>query len=103
MLADLPRSIRSNPQLRIEMKTIAMLLMLCAWCGSVSAQTSECQSIAKASERLACYDRIAPPTSRGKPGAASQTIEPERDQATDSLSAENARLDAKINNICRGC
>jgi hypothetical protein len=88
---------------RMKMKPVALLVTLCAFCGPAIAQTSECQSVQKASDRLACYDRAAPPTSQGKPAAASQTSSSKRDQAQDPLAAENARLDAKINNICRGC
>lgn len=86
------------------MKSIALLFALCLSCGPALAQTNECQSIAKASERLACYDRIAPPASRSKskPAAASPASSP-TDQAMDPLAAENARLDARIKNICRGC
>ena len=85
------------------MKLIALLVALCAFCEPAIAQTKECQSIPKASDRLDCYDKAAPPTNRAKPAAASPTPSTQRDQATDPLSAENARLDAKINNICRGC
>jgi hypothetical protein len=87
----------------MKMKSVALLIALCVYCGPAIAQTSECQSIAKASDRLACYDRAAPPTSRSKPSATPQTSLPQRDQPVDALAAENARLDAKINNICRGC
>jgi hypothetical protein len=80
------------------MKSVA-LLVACVLCGPAIAQTSDCQSIAKASERLACYDKAAPPISRSKPAAASPPSAP----PADPLAAENARLDAKINNICRGC
>lgn len=85
------------------MRTVALLAVLCAFCGSAIAQTSECQSISKASDRLACYDRAAPPTSQSKSAAASRTPSPKSDQTLDPLAAENARLDARINNICRGC
>jgi hypothetical protein len=83
------------------MKSVA-LLVACVLCGPAIAQTNNCQSIAKASDRLACYDKAAPPTSRSKPAAASPPSAQPR-QAADPLAAENARLDAKINNICRGC
>ena len=79
----------------------AVLLVACVLCGPAIAQTNDCQSIAKASERLACYDKAAPPTSRSKPSASPPSA-PAR-EAGDPLAAENARLDAKINNICRGC
>lgn len=84
------------------MKSVALLIALCLACGPALAQTNPCQSIARASDRLACYDRIAPPTSRSKPAAASPASSP-KDQTMDPLAAENARLDARINNICRGC
>ncbi len=86
------------------MKPVALLVALCAFCEPAIAQSiSECQSIPKASDRLACYDRAAPPTSRSKSAATAPAPLPPRDQAVDPLAAENARLDAKINNICRGC
>jgi hypothetical protein len=85
------------------MKSVALLVAICVLCGPAIAQTNDCQSIPRASDRLACYDKAAPPTSRSAPAAASQTSSPKRDQALDPLAAENARLDAKINNICRGC
>jgi hypothetical protein len=87
----------------IEMKLIALLVALCTFCELANAQTSDCQSILKGSDRLACYDKAAPPTSRVKPAATSQNTSPKQDQAVDPLSAENARLDAKLKNICRGC
>ena len=85
------------------MKIIAGLVVLFALCEPVLAQTTECRSIAKASDRLACYDKAAPPTSKVKPAATSAASAPRSGQAGDALAAENARLDAKINNICRGC
>jgi hypothetical protein len=85
------------------MKSFVLLIALCAVCEPAMAQTTRCQAIRKAGDRLACYDRAAPPTRKIRPAAASSTQPPPRDQAGDPLSAENAQLDAKINNICRGC
>ena len=85
------------------MKLVALFLTLCAFCGPVIAQTTECQSIPKASDRLACYDRAMPPSGKAKPAAASSTPSMPQGQPSDLLAAENARLDAKIKNICRGC
>jgi hypothetical protein len=82
------------------MKSVALLVAIFVLCGPAIAQTNDCQSIAKASDRLACYDKAAPPISRSKPAAA---LPAQRGQAVDPLAAENARLDARINNICRGC
>jgi hypothetical protein len=85
------------------MKLGGVLVALFAICSPVMAQTSECQSIAKASDRLACYDRAMPPTARGKPAATAPASSAQAGQFVDALAAENARLDVKINNICRGC
>lgn len=85
------------------MKSVALLVALGAFCGPAIAQTAECQSIPKASDRLACYDRAAPPINKVKPAAASPVPPSQSGQPVDLLAAENARLDAKINNICRGC
>ena len=85
------------------MKLAALFFALCVFGGPAMAQTTECQSIPKASDRLACYDRAMPPTSKAK--AAADSSAPAMPQGTpaDLLAAENARLDAKIKNICRGC
>jgi hypothetical protein len=85
------------------MKAIALLVALSAFCGPAIAQTSECQSIPKASDRLACYDKAASPAARVKPSAAATAPVAKSGQAGDLLAEENARLDAKIKNICRGC
>lgn len=84
------------------MKLIGVLAALCAICSPAMAQTSDCQSIAKASNRLACYDKAMPPLAKGKPAAAPASTA-QAGQFVDGLAAENARLDVKINNICRGC
>lgn len=94
----------SNARLfwRFEMKPVALLVVaFSALCGPAIA--AECQSIPKASDRLACYDRAAPPINKVKPAAASPASPSQSGQPVDLLAAENARLDAKINNICRGC
>ena len=85
------------------MKAVALLVVLCTFCGPAIAQTSECQSIPKASDRLACYDKAASPTARVKPSATAPAPAAQSGQAGDLLAEENARLDAKIKNICRGC
>jgi hypothetical protein len=88
----------------MAMKSVALMVALCVLCGPAIAQTSQCQSIPKASDRLACYDRAAPPTGKSRNAATSPApLPPPELGSSDPLSAENARLDAKINNICRGC
>lgn len=83
------------------MKAVALLVVLCTFCGPAIAQTSECQSITKSSDRLACYDKAAAPAARVKPSAPAPAAS--TGQAGDLLAEENARLDAKMKNICRGC
>jgi hypothetical protein len=88
----------------MAMKSVALMVALCVLCGPAIAQTTQCQSIPKASDRLACYDRAAPPTGKSRNAAPSAApLLPLESGSSDPLSAENARLDAKINNICRGC
>jgi hypothetical protein len=85
------------------MKSVALLIAFFALCGPAIAQTAECQSIPKASDRLACYDKAAPPTSKAKPPAPTAASQSQPGQVVDMLAVENSRLDAKIKNICRGC
>ena len=86
------------------MKFVALMVALCVLCGPAIAQTSQCQSIPKASDRLACYDRAAPPAGKSRNAATSAAaLPPPELGSSDPLSTENARLDAKIKNICRGC
>ena len=95
------------------MKVIVLLAALCTFSEAAVAQTTQCQSIPKASDRLACYDRAAPPmaaakpaTSKTRPGpanAAASETPPEQGQVVDMLAAENSKLDAKLKTICHGC
>ena len=95
------------------MRVIALLFLLGTLSDVAIAQTSQCQSVPKASDRLACYDTAAPPTAVGKPAAskthtatdkpASETPTDGRGTVIDLLAVENSKLDAKIKSICRGC
>jgi hypothetical protein len=94
------------------MRIIALLFLLCTLCSVAFAQTTQCQSIPKASDRLACYDQAAPPSAVGNPAAsktaakadkAGASSAPDKAPLADLLSAENKKLDAKIKGICRGC
>jgi hypothetical protein len=95
-----------------KIKVIVLLVSLCTFAEIAVAQSTQCQSIPKASDRLACYDRAAPSmaaakpaTSKARPGpanpAASETA-PEQGQVVD-IAAENSKLDTKLKTICRGC
>lgn len=96
------------------MKFIAILTVLCTFSGAAIAQSPQCQSIAKDSDRLACYDKASPPIARARPAAprtpaapakpaVSQTSTEQQGQVVDLLAAENSKLDAKLKTICRGC
>jgi hypothetical protein len=60
---------------------------------------TECSSVPKASDRLACYDKANPPIA----GKLAKSPTPQQVNNGDALAKENARLDARIKNICRGC
>jgi hypothetical protein len=94
------------------MRIIALLALLCTFCGAALAQAPDCKSIPKASDRLACYDKAAPPKAVGKPAAsrasapdkpAASATPADQGQVVDMLAAENSKLDARLKTICRGC
>ena len=104
------------------MRIIALLCLLGTLTDVAIAQTAErCQSTRRASDLLACYNRTAPPHKLGKlkTSKASTPNKPavseapiavdkpaastDRSEYVDVLAAENAKLDAKMKTICRGC
>lgn len=100
--------------MKFTARFIAMLTALCMFSGAAVAQSTQCQSIASNSDRLACYDKASPPIALAKPAAsrtpaaparpaAPKTSTEQQGQAVDMLAAENSRLDAKLKTICRGC
>jgi hypothetical protein len=82
-----------------EVRAFFLAILLVSLSEVAIAQT-ECSSIPKASDRLACYDKANPPIAVGKPARAPL---PQQVNSGDALAQENALLDAKIKNICRGC
>jgi hypothetical protein len=102
-IANALRTITSLLLEEIVMKLIGVLAALCAFCSAAIAQTTECLSIVKPNDRLACYDKAMPPSTRAKPAATSPVTSAQPGQFVDVLAAEDARLDARIKNICRGC
>jgi hypothetical protein len=83
------------------MRIIALAFALCMLSGTAFAQ--ECRSVPKASDRLACYDRIDPAIAQTKKSATPKSPATDQTQTIDGLAVENARLNKKIGNICRGC
>jgi hypothetical protein len=84
------------------MKFGLWLIVLFTFYGPVVAQENDCQSIQKAKDRLACYDRASTPVSRSKSSAKHKT-DSQQDGQDDLLGAENSRVGRKIGSICRGC
>src|SRR5258706_15370119 len=94
------------------MRIIALLALLCTFCGAALAQAPDCKSIPKSSDRLACYDRAAPPKAVDKPAAsrasapdkpAASATPADQGQVVDMLAPENSKPDAGLKTICRGC
>lgn len=89
------------------MKFLVVIVAICALSQSAIAQTGECQSIPEPRGRLACYDKTAsPPASPAAAKPASRAapqlnVDPEK--YVDPISAEDALMNARLNNICRGC
>ena len=97
------------------MKILAVLVAICALSQTAAAQTPVCKSIADSGQRLACYDKAAPPTASSaavKPASSSAAKPPPPAAPTskvdtakyvDTISAEDAAMNARLKNICRGC
>ena len=83
------------------MKITALTLVLCGFPCIAVAQ--ECKAIPKANDRLACYDKINPPIAAKQQSATPKAPSGDQTQTIDALAVENAQLDKKISNICRGC
>ena len=89
------------------MRLFAVLIAICALSQTAAAQTPECKSLANAGARLACYDKAAPPaaaSATAKPALqAAPASKPDRANYVDSIGAEDALMNARLKNICRGC
>lgn len=85
------------------MRLFAVLVAICALSHTAVAQTGGCKSIADGDARLACYDKVAPPPA--KPAAVAKVPGSKTDPAkyVDTIGAEDARMNAQLKNICRGC
>jgi sugar/nucleoside kinase (ribokinase family) len=86
------------------MKFLAVLVAICAMSQTASAQAPDCKSIAASGPRLACYDNGAPPVT-AKPAASARVPASKADPAkyVDPIAAEDALMNARLKNICRGC
>ena len=91
-----------SPALRegIRMKAIVAALSICAFAQGAFAKEVSCRAVEGTTARLACYDAAYPP-SPAKPAAVEKDAS--RADHKDPFSAEDARTNAKLKNICRGC
>lgn len=85
------------------MRILAALMLVFAIFGQAVAQTTQCSSIPKASDRLACYDRASPPTGVSRKSKAAVGESTDQSNTVDMLAVENSKLDARLKTICRGC
>ena len=99
------------------MRLLAVCVAICALSQTAVAQTSECKSIGDAHLRLSCYDRAAPPApsaEKAVPAAApvekaaaaqpaAKTSKVDNSKYVDTIGAEDAMMNARLKNICRGC
>jgi hypothetical protein len=85
----------------------AFLVVICRLlaCDGAAAQTSGCSGIANANDRLACYDKAAAITggSADKSKIVGSDDTTKRRSVVEMLAEENAKLNAKLKTICRGC
>jgi hypothetical protein len=85
------------------MKIVALLIAICALSQAAFAETPECKSISAPGKRLACYDKAATPAKSAELPATSKASKPDPSKYVDAISAEDARMNAQLKNICRGC
>ena len=92
------------------MRLFAVLVAIYALSQAAIAQTPECKSILDASARLACYDKAtlpAAPAASVKPAVPASVKNPnakvDKTKYVDTIGAEDALMNARLKNICRGC
>jgi hypothetical protein len=88
------------------MRFFAVLVAICALSQAAIAQTPDCKSIADSAQRLSCYDKATPPAASpatAKSGRGAPASKVDSAKYVDSISAEDALMNARLKNICRGC
>jgi hypothetical protein len=103
------------------MRLFAVFIAICALSQTAIAETSECKAITDSDTRLACYDRTTSPakssvakssaaksSAAAKPASRAVVAKADAGKAdagtyVDSISAEDALMNARLKNICRGC
>ena len=77
----------------IYMKLLLLTALLMVVCQGAIAQTSECSTVPKASDRLACYDRVTPPTAAKKPAASGTSAPPNQAAAGSDTQGQGPLAD----------
>ena len=85
------------------MRLFAVLTALCALCQVATAQTPDCKSLSGAGARLACYDKATPPVAASVTAKRAVAAKADPAKYVDTISAEDALMNARLKNICRGC
>jgi hypothetical protein len=90
------------------MRFITFLGAICALSETALAQGGECKLVTDAAARLACYDTAAPGPrpAVARPSIAAPAMIPASKadgKYVDKISAEDALMNARLRNICRGC
>jgi hypothetical protein len=85
------------------MKIFVALVALYALCGPAMAQAPDCKSISRAGPRLACYDKTVPPVASPAAAKPAPVAKADGEKYVDVISAEDALMNARLKNICRGC
>ena len=86
------------------MRLLAALVAICTLCQTAIAQTPDCKSISNPGARLACFDKAASSSATAKPPLrAAPVSKVDGAKYVDSIGAEDALMNARLKNICRGC
>jgi hypothetical protein len=89
------------------MRLFAVLVAVCAW--SAPALAQNCGGAPDIDGRLSCRDNYAPaerstmPKPSAPAPAKTSAAKPDPKAYIDEISAEDARMQAQLKNICRGC
>ena len=89
------------------MRIVAVLVAISALSHAANAQTADCKSLSNSGARLACYDKATPPVASPAtakpPSRAAPKANVDAAQYVDTIGAEDALMNARLKNICRGC
>lgn len=80
--------------------TLVLTLALGSFAQGALAAEPDCRAIESTGARLNCYDAAFPPKPKEPPAINNRAPQTEY---KDPLIAEDARIAAKLKNICRGC